>query len=63
MEAPGADLTVGTPPALLDAAGAVWCAAARVVTISEFHRDVSATLNAMAIPCAPDSSHADLQLS
>ena len=63
MEAPGADLTVGAPPALLDAAAAVWRQAARVVTVSEFHRDVSATLMAMGIPCASEALHATLHLS
>jgi len=55
MEAPGADLADGAPSALLEAAAGVWTQAARVVTVSDFHRDVAATLAAMGIPCAPSS--------
>ena len=52
VEAPGADLADGAPATLLDAAAAVWSQAARVVTVSDFHRDVAATLAAMGIQCA-----------
>lgn len=53
MEVPGADLAAGAPAGLLAAAAAVWTEAAKQVTISDFHRDVSATLRAMAVECAP----------
>ncbi len=68
MEAPGADLSSGAPAALLDAAAGVWTQAARVVTVSDFHRDVAATLAAMGIPCVTPrptymSRHSRMSLS
>lgn len=56
MEAPGADLEAGAPAGLLSAAHQVWTEAAKQVTISDFHRDVSATLRAMGIECALNPS-------
>lgn len=53
MESPGADLAKDAPEGLLSAAQHVWTESAKQVTISDFHRDVSATLHAMTIECGP----------
>ena len=52
MEVPGADLAARAPEGLLAAAQSIWTESAKQVTISDFHRDVSATLHAMSIECA-----------